>query len=83
MGAATGRLDGQRGAFVNPLSWGAHGSVVEITKEDREERQRAIGDRVEQLVSVGTNRKTAKTRAAKEWVEENPWWGQGSSRGKV
>jgi hypothetical protein len=42
-----------------------------------------VDERVERYVAGGLAKRTAQTRAGKEWVERNPWWAEGSTRGKA
>lgn len=58
-------------------------ATAEITKEDKERRQQEINAKAERMVRSGLAVKTAKTKAAKEWNEENPWYTKGNTQGKV
>lgn len=65
------------------LSIASSSDRAEITKEDRERRQTWIDVRVAKLVREGIEEKKAKRRAADQFKKENPWYREGSSRGKV
>ena len=82
MGGNGARLDGKRGTFV-PLMEIAADKWTEITKADREEREQWIDKESQRLVNGGTTQAKAKRKAGERWVEENPWWKEGSTRGRV
>ncbi|KAK6905792.1 hypothetical protein I203_106623 [Kwoniella mangroviensis CBS 8507] len=67
MGEGGSRLDGGR----------------QITKEDREQRRSYIDDMTQVLLDQGLSMTKAKKRAGEMWEEDNPWWKEGSTRGKV
>ncbi|WWC86328.1 uncharacterized protein L201_001201 [Kwoniella dendrophila CBS 6074] len=67
MGEGGSRLDGGR----------------QITKEDREQRKSYIEDISQALLDQGMSLTKAKKRAGEMWEEDNPWWKDGSTRGKV
>ncbi|WWD17810.1 hypothetical protein CI109_102252 [Kwoniella shandongensis] len=54
-----------------------------ITKEDREARKAYMDDRTQLLLSHGVAITKAKKRAAEMFDEENPWWKEGSTRGRT
>ncbi|WVQ85288.1 hypothetical protein IAT38_007453 [Cryptococcus sp. DSM 104549] len=54
-----------------------------ITKEDRQMRKAYVDDKTQLLQRNGMAITKAKKRAAEMFEEENPWWKEGSSRGKV
>ncbi len=57
--------------------------LTEITKADQEERKQWVDDEIQRLIGNGMTQGKAKSRAAERWDEENPWWKEGSMRGKV
>ena len=64
-----------RKSFVNERS--------EITKADREERKQWVDEEIQRLVDSGLTKTKAGSKAAERWLAENPWWKEGSTRGKV
>ncbi|WVQ62109.1 uncharacterized protein L199_000247 [Kwoniella botswanensis] len=67
MGEGGSRLDGGR----------------QITKEDREQHKSYVDDMTQVLLEQGLSMNKAKKRAGEMWEEDNPWWKEGSTRGKV
>ncbi|WVR05950.1 hypothetical protein IAU60_002977 [Kwoniella sp. DSM 27419] len=67
MGSAGARLDGGR----------------QITKDDREQRKVFVNDQTQLLMRTGMSMTKAKRVAGERWEMANPWWKEGSTRGKV
>ncbi|OCF31094.1 hypothetical protein I316_07225 [Kwoniella heveanensis BCC8398] len=67
MGEGGSRLDGGR----------------QITKEDREARKAFVDNQIELLTAQGMSATKARKTAGERWAEVNPWWKDGSTRGKV
>jgi hypothetical protein len=57
--------------------------MLAITKDDRLQRKKWIDERTRELVAGGVAERVAKTHAGKYFAEQNPWWKEGSTRGKV
>ncbi|WRT64221.1 uncharacterized protein IL334_001150 [Kwoniella shivajii] len=55
----------------------------QITKEDREERKTFVDNMSQVLVQQGLSVTRARNRAGEMWIENNPWWKEGSTKGKV
>ena len=54
-----------------------------ITKEDEDRRKEEIDQIAAVLASQGMELKKAKAKAARDWRAQNPWYAEGSTRGKV
>ncbi|WVF70547.1 hypothetical protein IAT40_005338 [Kwoniella sp. CBS 6097] len=67
MGEGGSRLDGGR----------------QITKEDREARKAFVDNQIHLLTGQGMSLTKARKTAGERWEEVNPWWKDGSTRGKV
>ncbi|WVW82392.1 hypothetical protein I302_104399 [Kwoniella bestiolae CBS 10118] len=67
MGEGGSRLDGGR----------------QITREDREQRKSYLDDMTQVFLDQGMSQTKARKRAGEMWEEDNPWWKEGSTRGKV
>ncbi|WVQ97375.1 hypothetical protein IAU59_004487 [Kwoniella sp. CBS 9459] len=77
------RKAGQR----NAANMGEGGSRLDggrqITKEDREARKAFVDNQIPLLTGQGMSMTKARKTAGERWEEVNPWWKDGSTRGKV